>query len=143
MKHLLSTLFVALWFAATAVAQGQQPSGAGQQPSTGQAAKMTISGCIQMAPPEAKGADAAPAPQATSKFDLASAKVVSGGPVGTSGAGTTATRYRLEGDEKAISPHLNRQVEITGTVSPAASIGATAAPMLKVESVKMVAAKCQ
>jgi hypothetical protein len=42
--------------------------------------------------------------------------------------------------------HLNHQVEITGTVQPAsggaAAGGAAAAPMLKVESVKMVAAKC-
>ena len=51
-------------------------------------------------------------------------------------------RYRLEGDEKTITPHLNHQVEITGTVSPATAAGAAAAPMLKVESVKMVAAKC-
>jgi hypothetical protein len=143
MKHLVSALFVASWLAAAALAQGQQPSGAGQQPTTGQAGKVTISGCIQMAPPEAAGAGAAPTTQATSKFDLASAKVVSGGPVGTTGTATTATRYHLEGEEKTISPHLNRQVEITGTVSPAVSSGATAAPMLKVESLKMVAAKCQ
>jgi hypothetical protein len=55
-------------------------------------------------------------------------------------------RYRLEGDEKTISSHLNQQVEITGTLSPATATGTagttTAAPMLKVESVKMVAATC-
>jgi hypothetical protein len=61
-------------------------------------------------------------------------------------------RYQLEGDEKAISPHLNHQVEITGTVEggasarPSAEAGAAGAaaggPMLKVESVKMVAATC-
>jgi len=67
-------------------------------------------------------------------------------PVGTTGAAPAATRYRLEGDEKTISPHLNHQVEITGTVSPATAGSATgattAAPTLKVESLKMVAAKC-
>jgi hypothetical protein len=63
-------------------------------------------------------------------------------PVGTAGATPPATRYRLEGDEKTISAHLNHQVEITGTVTPATGAGATATPMLKVDSVKMVAAKC-
>jgi hypothetical protein len=64
--------------------------------------------------------------------------------VGTSGA-AGATRYRLDGEEKTISSHLNQQVEVTGTVSPAAASGAAAAaalPMLKVESLKMTAAKC-
>jgi hypothetical protein len=61
-------------------------------------------------------------------------------------------RYQLDGDDKSISPHLNHEVEITGTVQPAAGGGASAAgaggsaaasgPTLKVESVKMVAATC-
>ena len=52
--------------------------------------------------------------------------------------------YRLDGEDKTISPHLNHQVEITGTVSPAsaAGAGAVAAPTLKIESLKMIAAKC-
>jgi hypothetical protein len=62
--------------------------------------------------------------------------------VGTSGSAASVTRYRLDGEEKTISAHLNQQVEITGTVSPAQASSAAAAPMLKVESVKMVAAKC-
>jgi hypothetical protein len=55
-------------------------------------------------------------------------------------------RYQLDGEEKAISPHLNHQVEVTGTVEPAgagAAAGATGAgPTLKVQSVKMVSATC-
>ena len=71
--------------------------------------------------------------------------------VGTSGL--TASGYRLEGDEKLISPHLNHQVRIVGTIqsssaSPTgaanAAAGSTAAgPSLKVDSVTMVAAKCE
>jgi hypothetical protein len=85
-----------------------------------------------------------PSAPTAAKFDLANAKTVSGGPVGTTGTAATATRYRLEGEDKTISPHLNHQVEITGTVSPASAAGAAAAaaPTLKVESVKMIAAKC-
>jgi hypothetical protein len=170
MRHVLTAAFVAS-FAVSVAAQGQQPAGQqpatpaerpttqgerpttpGQQPTTRaespattQAAKVMIAGCIQAAPP-APAAGGAPAAPAASKFDLANAKVVSSGPVGTTGTAPTAMRYRLEGDEKTISPHLNHQVEITGTVSPATAAGAagttTATPMLKVESVKMVAATC-
>jgi hypothetical protein len=70
------------------------------------------------------------------------------GAVGTSGS---ATRYQLEGDEKTISPHLNHQVEITGTLqggatatatSPGGAASASATPTLKVESLKMISATC-
>jgi len=103
--------------------------------------KTTISGCIQNAPPAAPSAAAAPSTPATAKFELANAKMVTAGAVGTAGTTTTAVRYRLEGEDKVITPHLNHQVEITGTVSPA-SATTGAAPMLKVETVKMVAAMC-
>ena len=159
MRNVLTAVFVAS-FAVTVAAQGQQPATPGQLPATPgerpttraeapaptQAAKVMIAGCIQTAPPAAPAAGAAPAPAAAAKFDLANAKVVSSGPVGTTGAAPTAMRYRLEGDDKTISFHVNQQVEITGTVSPATATGpagtTTAAPMLKVESVKMVAATC-
>ena len=124
---------------------GQQPTTRAEPPATTQAAKVMIAGCIQTASPAAPaaGATAAAAP---AKFDLANAKVVSSGPVGTTGGAPTAMRYRLEGDEKTISSHLNQQVEITGTVSPATATGTaattSAAPMMKVESLKMLAATC-
>ena len=115
---------------------------------------VTISGCIQNAPPAAGGAAASASP-AGPKFVLANAKAsagASGSAVGTAGSAATATRYRLDGDDKAISPHLNHQVEITGTVqtSAASATGAAnaapgsaaAGPMLKVDSVKMVSATC-
>jgi hypothetical protein len=125
------------------------------KPQTSQTNTMTIAGCIQSAPAAAAGGGAAGAAggaaaagaSAQGRFVLANAKPAggaAGAAVGT--AGTAATRYQLEGEEKTISPHLNHQVEITGTVQPAAggaaAGGAAAAPMLKVESVKMVAAKC-
>ena len=73
------------------------------------------------------------------------------GAVGTSGLSLTG--YRLEGDTKLISPHLNHQVRITGSVqsSNASATGAARSapgstasmPTLNVESVTMVDAKCQ
>lgn len=72
--------------------------------------------------------------------------------VGTSGL--TSAGYRLEGDEKLISPHLNHQVRIIGTVqgsSASATGAANAAPgstaaagqTLRVEKVEMVSPKCE
>ena len=73
--------------------------------------------------------------------------------LGTSGTTAAGTDYRLEGEDKTLSPHLNHQVEITGTVqsSSASATGAAnaapgsaaAGPTLKVDSVKMIAATCQ
>jgi len=154
MKRIVSATCLAVLLAVNLSAQGQsqQPAPPGapgeqaapraQQPATSPLAKVTIGGCIQNAPPAAPAAGAVPAAPAASKFDLANAKTVTPAAVGTSGTAATVTRYRLEGDEKIITPHLNHQVEITGTVSPASGTGSTAAPMLKVESVKMVAAMC-
>jgi hypothetical protein len=146
MRSVASAIFVASSLVVGLAAQGQQPPTTTPAQPSAQAGKVTISGCIQAAAPEAAapGAPAA-APASSSKFDLASAKVVTAGPVGTTGTAPTATRYRLEGEEKVISPHMNHQVEISGTVTPATGGGvgaAAASPMLKVDSVKMVAAKC-
>lgn len=116
--------------------------------------KVTISGCIESAPTAVGGAAASAA--AGPKFMLSNAKMgdaAARSAVGTSGTAAAATRYRLDGEEKTISPHLNHQVEITGTVqtSSASATGeanaapgsAAAGPVLKVDSLKMVSATCQ
>jgi hypothetical protein len=150
MKNLLAVVFVASSIVVSVAAHGQQPPTQGQPPAIGgerpaapQLGKVTMSGCIQSAP-SASAAGGAPSTPAASKFELTNAKAVSGGSVATGGTATTAIRYRLEGEDKTISSHLNHQVEITGTVSPASATGAspTAAPTLRVESLKMIAAKC-
>src|SRR5688572_23967918 len=127
----------------------QQPAPSAQ--AQGQAKTVTVSGCIQNAPAASATATAAGASASASaapKFVLST----KGGAAGAGGAGAavgtsgTAMRYQLDGDDKSISPHLNHQVEITGTVQPAgasAAAGATGAgPTLKVDSVKMVSATC-
>jgi hypothetical protein len=131
---------------ATSTQSPQEPRAGAQRPAD---QKVTISGCIQNAPAATGTAASATAP----KFVLNNAKAASGaGAVGTSGT-TAASKYRLEGDDKTISPHLNHQVEITGTVqnSSASATGAgagaassaAAEPMLKVDSLKMLSAMCQ
>jgi hypothetical protein len=86
-------------------------------------------------------------------FVLANGRMTAGGTAGAA-VGTTGTTasYQLEGNTEAVSQHLNHQVEITGTVqtSSASPTGAgraapgstSAAPTLRVESVKMVSATC-
>jgi hypothetical protein len=159
----LAATFVASVSVAAAQEQAPRPSSPGgggavgtagdrdQAPSPARGAQggasksITVSGCIQNAPAakaDAGGAGAGASASSAAKFILAmkpAGGAAGGGAVGT--AGTGGTRYQLDGEEKAISPHLNHQVEVTGTLDPAAGAGA-GAPTLKVESVKMVAATC-
>ena len=128
------------------------PTPALPAPAQAKGNTVTISGCIQDTPMAAAASAAA---GATKAFYLNNAMAADIGrdkaAVGTSGL--TATGYKLEGDEKLITPHLNHQVRIVGMVqsssaSPtgaaSAAPGSTAAgPTLKVESVTMVAAKCE
>ena len=174
MKRYWSGVFVAVAFATTALlgAQGnppqqntpppdtQAPAGIQRTTPTPQAeAKgntVTISGCSQDSPMVTAGA-AVPAPAGADKtFYLNNPTMAADagrnqGAVGTSGLSLTG--YRLEGDTKLISPHVNHQVRITGNVQSSnasatgaakAAAGATAStPTLRVESVTMVAAKCE
>jgi hypothetical protein len=136
-------------------AQRQAP--ASQAPSSQSSASktVTLSGCIQNAPGASASGSAAGASASASaapKFVLATKSAASGAAGGGAAVGTSgsAMRYQLDGDDKSISPHLNHEVEITGTVQPSAGGGAAGAgggasasgPTLKVESVKMVAATC-
>src|SRR5688572_780711 len=103
---------------------------------------VTISGCIQDAPMVTAAAKPAEPAAGTKTLYLNNATMADVGrdkaPVGTSGLSSTG--YRLEGDEKLLSPHLNHQVRIVGEVQSTGSPGAPST--LKVESVTMVAAKC-
>ena len=153
MRTLVSALFVASSIVGVA-AQGGTPAPQGQRPTVGEQqpaqrtpaapAKMVISGCIQNAPAAAStpaGTTGAASARAA-RFVLANAKVAPGAAAGTA---PVAARYQLEGDDKTVSTHLNHQVEITGTIqsvsltTPGAGTGG---PTLRVESVKMIAAKC-
>ena len=92
----------------------------------------------------AKPAEAA-APAGSKNFYLNNATMADAGrdrpAVGTSGLSLTG--YRLDGDSEKLTPHLNHQVRVVGTVQNAAGAGPAAAPTLKVDSVTMVSAKCE
>lgn len=175
MKSHWSGVFVALGIATTAVlgAQGNpspantpppdaaappgvQRSTPVPQPAEAKSGSVTITGCVQDTLMTATAAGTpAPARQgATTAYYLNNAtpdSVKDRAAVGTSGL--SATGYKLEGDTKLITPHLNHQVRVVGMVqsssaSPtgaaSASPGSTAAaPTLRVESVTMLSAKCE
>ena len=104
---------------------------------------VTISGCIQDAPMATAAAKPAEPAAGTKTFYLNNAMMADAGrdkaAVGTSGLSSSG--YRLEGEEKLISPHLNHQVRVVGTVQTGSPAGAPTP--LKVESVTMVSAKCE
>jgi hypothetical protein len=161
MKRQWFGVFVVAGFATTAVlgAQGNQspantpppdaaaPAGIQRTPPAPSAqAKgntVTLSGCIQDAPMATAAAKPAEPAAATKTFYLNNATMADAGrdkaAVGTSGLSSTG--YRLDGEEKVISPHLNHQVRIVGSVQSPGSAGAPAT--LKVDSVTMVSAKCE
>lgn len=112
--------------------------------------------------PATGGASASAATSSMAKFMLNNAMSGAGasatgtaGAAGTSGtagaARPSASAYQVDGDEAKLTPHVGHKVEITGTVASAKSgadstatsaSGAGAAPRLKVEAVKMIAASC-
>jgi hypothetical protein len=146
-QTLWSVFLVALISAVTVGLVAQAPSS-----SAPQASKVTFSGCIEKAPSESGVSPAAPAEAAAgAKFILSNASPAGTGAVGTAGGAKPAAKYRLDADDAKISPHVGHKVEVTGTVEeqpPAASspssaaASSMAAPKLKVDSVKMVAAAC-
>ena len=174
MKRYWSGVCVAVGFATTAVlaAQGNPPLPNTPPPDAGAPAgiqratpapqadakgnTVTIAGCVQDAPMATVGA-ALPAPAGADKIYYLNNPVMAAdagrnqGAVGTSGLSLNG--YRLEGDTKLVSPHLNHQVRITGNVQSSsasatgaakAAPGSTAAmPTFRVETVTMVAAKCE
>ena len=122
--------------AAVASSVGLAAQGAGrgrdaavaQEPTPGK--EVTVNGCLQSAPAPPSGAAAA---ASTPKYVL-NIKPAGGG------RGNAGTRYRLDGEEKTMSRHLNHVVEVNGVVQPPGA--ANGEIPLKVAWVKMVAATC-
>lgn len=138
--------------AQTPAPERQTPSGASSS-----ANKVTVTGCLEKAPASDSptGTSGAAGASAAAKFVLNNASSGAASPSGAAGtSGSTASSYKLDGDDAKLTPHVGHKVEITGTApssdraagagtpaSPSASPTAGAA-MLKVESIKMVAASC-
>jgi hypothetical protein len=153
MRKFVLALFV--FAAAVSVSVNAQTT-----PSSSNANKVVVSGCVQRATSESptgtSGSPTAAIPD--TQFVLANASAASS-TTGTSGTPssssmTIAPRYRLDdADQTKIAPHVGHKVEISGTIdaashatSPTATAGATStaapAPKLKVDSLKMLASTC-
>ena len=128
-------------------------------PSSSNANKVTVTGCVQRAisesPTGTSGVAGAAKPDTQFILANASAGTATAGTSGTTTPATsampTAPRYRLDDAEQAkIAPHVGHRVEISGTIddasSPSATPGATStatpAPKLKVDAIKMLASSC-
>ena len=133
----------------------QQP--APEQGNTSADHKVTVTGCLRAAPTGAATDTAAAAPgtagttgttaaqgaatDADAKFVLADAK--------TSATDTApAQTYRLIANPAALTPHVGKKLELTGTIVDAASApggaaGAATGPALRVEAGKVLAASCE
>ena len=104
--------------------------------------RITVVGCLQLAP----GAGAAPASAATvpadNRYVLSGAKKDPRVPpdTGTSSeaGAASAASYRLEALESQLSPLVNARVEVSGEIKASA-----AGPVVLVEFVQKLAVKCQ
>jgi len=145
---LASTLATLLGASIAAQAPQNPPSAADPQATAGQSSRssamgntVTVEGCIQ------KGAAASPSgTTGTTGSSSASAFMLTSAAKPATSKETTpiASSYRLSAEDSKLSPHVGHKVEISGTVEqPSASAsGAAAAPTLKVDNVRMIAATC-
>jgi hypothetical protein len=148
-------------FAAMAVMSvglaAQTPPPSSQSPTTPRSSddkKITVTGCIQKAEPSATAtgtSGAASASEAKFVLNNVSSGAGASATAGTAGSTRTAPSYRLDAADSKLSPHVGHKVEISGTVekeggstSTATSMpsSASAAPKLKVDTVKMISSSC-
>ena len=169
MKRTFSLTALACAMTVGLAAQAPSPSAGGAQSgSSSDAKKVTVTGCIEKAsastaasPTGTTGSTGAMAGADTTKFVLknvtadASSTGATAGAAGTSGSMSTASSYRLDGEDAKLTHHVGHKVEITGTddtmsstagesstAGAASSSASSSGPKLKVDSVKMVSATC-
>jgi hypothetical protein len=127
--------------------------------------RVTITGCLQALPPGTAGATSPTGTSGTAdaksdpgdvKFLLTNVTPADSAGSANAAAAAAARTYRLIANEAALSPHVGKKLELTGTLddqssstssassasSDAAAASASSAPKLKVESGKVVAAQC-
>jgi pyruvate/2-oxoglutarate dehydrogenase complex dihydrolipoamide acyltransferase (E2) component len=153
-KTLLTGSF-ALLACISVAAQAPAPAPSTQAPAPTAAAKansLIVEGCLQRSPQAATATPGATgtAGAASETFTLANAMKPASAPAGA----TIASSYRLDAEASKLTPHVGHKVEITGTLEAAAAApsgsassapasgASAAAPRLKVDNVKMLAATC-
>lgn len=157
-------------FAIGLSAQTTPPSSQTSRPQSSSASdRITVTGCLQKdsasATAGATGTSGTTSATATASGFVLNVTPSSSSPSSSTSAttpstsGTSASNYKLDGEDSKLSPHVGHKVEITGTVdksmSSTAPSGSTStsstsgtsssssnAPKLKVDSVRMIAASC-
>jgi hypothetical protein len=131
-------------------AKGNPTPGTSQPDPPNLADRITLTGCVRMAPGRSAAAVDSNTPIDT-RFMLTNAERQKAVPAGTGGSATAASvsgrTYRLEAIESQLSAFVGTKVEISGEIKPrpAASRGAGSGsnvPTLQVEFVQKIAAAC-
>src|SRR5262249_20196946 len=126
-------------------------------PSTS-ANKVTVTGCLKAAPAApgettspagttgTTGTDPATAAGTTGTAGASNAKFILTGASATPADATSAQTYRLIANPTALSEHVGKKLELVGTIdttsTPDPKDPSAAAPALRVESGKILAATC-
>jgi hypothetical protein len=126
---------------------GAPPSAADPQATAGQSSRssamgntVTVEGCIQKGTAGTTAGTTGTTGSSASAFMLTSAEK----PATSKETTPIASSYKLDAADSKLSPHVGHKVEISGTVEqPSGSASAaSAAPTLKVDNVRMIAATC-
>jgi len=101
---------------------------------------VTVEGCIQKGSASSATGTTGTTGSSANAFMLTSAMK----PATSKDTAPVASSYRLDAADSKLSPHVGHKVEISGTVDQASASGSpsSAAPTLKVDNVKMIAATC-
>lgn len=162
MRRVIGALGITVCLAASgltvhAQGGGKPVSGGNPTPGTPQpdppnlSDRITVAGCLQVAPKGAANSEAAdPNTPSDARFVLSGAKSVDRIPPGTGGsslaASTRSASYRLEGIDSQFSPFVNARVEVSGEVKPATADKAASgdsSPILLVEFIQKTGATCR
>jgi hypothetical protein len=142
------------------------PAPAQAAPSSSDQKTVTITGCLKAAPAMSNEASSAANPNPTGTAGTtgttaeAAAVATSGASAGADAkfiltaasaspadASATAQTYRLIANPTALSEHVGKKLELVGTLDPASTADpkdpSAAAPALRVQSGKIIAASCQ
>jgi hypothetical protein len=128
--------------------KGNPTPGTPQPDPPNLADRITLTGCVQVAPARTGAADAnAPS---SARFVLANAERQNVVPAGTGGSDLTVKTsgriYKLEGIESQLSPFLGARVQVSGEIKPASSGSGGEregnAPTLLVEFVQKLTSSC-
>jgi hypothetical protein len=130
-------------------AKGNPTPGTPQPDPPNLADRITLTGCVQMAPGRS-AATVDPNVPGDARFVLANAERQKTVPAGTGGsdlaAGPASRTYRLEAIESQLSGFVGSKVEVSGEIKPRAvsshGDASGTAPTLQVEFVQKIAASC-